>query len=212
MMRCALVFFVIFSVARGMAQASGSGRLQSFREALQAKNIGTDEASLIRAMKNDDAGVRSLAALELAEERAIGATPEISAALKTEVLTSVRINLALALAQLGDDSGRVELDRIQAADSVPVALRIEAVRGLLALGSRSGANTLLGTRRFAARFSGYDPEFASPVPSVSAGASGPAASSDTERTGESERVHAPQCGRGRCAWRSGARGRFAACR
>jgi hypothetical protein len=64
---------------------------------------------LLAALRSPDDKVRYLAALRLAEEADTDAVPTIEDALKVEKIPETRTNIAIALVQLGQGTGAVEL-------------------------------------------------------------------------------------------------------
>jgi len=74
-------------------------------DALRQRHIGLTQAALIRALKNTDPQVRYLAALKLAENRATDAVPQMLDALASETVEPTKVKLAMALAEIGNESG-----------------------------------------------------------------------------------------------------------
>lgn len=82
-----------------------SGPLPTFGEALRRHNIELTQSALIDALKNPDPEVRHLAAAKLAEDGATEAIPAIKQALGSEKVPWTRMNIAFALAQMGESIG-----------------------------------------------------------------------------------------------------------
>ncbi|MFZ0799712.1 MAG: HEAT repeat domain-containing protein [Terriglobales bacterium] len=98
----------------------GSVKLYRIGELLRMHNVELTEPALLRALKNSDAEVRALAAEKLAEDKTRDAIPAIEEALAAEKMPRSRVNIALALAQLADQTGLTELRRLCAdSDFVP---------------------------------------------------------------------------------------------
>lgn len=100
---------------------------------LNRYRVALDRASLIGALKNPDAVVRSLAAEKLAEDNAHDATPAVEQALEAETDPATRINIAFAVAQLGGEVGVATLNSGCADSNLPGYLRIRATSYLLDL-------------------------------------------------------------------------------
>lgn len=106
----------------------GSIRLSRFGDLLREDHIELTEPALIRALKNPNPEVRFLAAMKLAEDKAIDAIPEVKEALAAEKVPRTRVNIAVGLGLLGDPGGRDELKRLCADRDFPSEFRLYAVR------------------------------------------------------------------------------------
>jgi hypothetical protein len=93
---------VIFLV---MLVQEQSGPLPTFGELLRRHNIELTQSALIAALKNPDPEVRDLAAQKLAEDKATEAIPAIMQALSSEKVPQTRMNVAFALAVMGESVG-----------------------------------------------------------------------------------------------------------
>ena len=93
---------VIFLV---MLAETQSASLPTFGELLRRHNIELTQSALIAALKNPDPEVRYLAASKLAEDRASEAIHEIKQALASEKVPWTRMNIAFALAGMGESVG-----------------------------------------------------------------------------------------------------------
>ena len=82
-----------------------SAPLPTFGELLRRHNIELTQSALIAALKNPDPEVRDLAAQKLAEDRATEAIPAIIQALASEKVPWTRMNIAFAMAQMGESIG-----------------------------------------------------------------------------------------------------------
>jgi HEAT repeat protein len=102
-------------------------------ELLKQHHVDLTEAGLLGALQNPDAQVRFLAAARLAEVKAMDAIPAITEALTAEKVPETRINIAFALAQLGEETGVVELTSACVKPDLPDNLRLRAAGYLLDL-------------------------------------------------------------------------------
>jgi HEAT repeat protein len=84
--------------------------LRTIDEGLRRHNIAIKQPELLRALKNPDAEVRYLAALKLGELRATDAVPKLLDALNAEKVEVTKVNIGLALAELGSDDGFTALE------------------------------------------------------------------------------------------------------
>lgn len=128
-----IVWFIVCSTAlqRGVAQQSptaGQVKLYRYGDLLREHGIELTEPALLNALKNPDASVRYLAAMKLAEDKTTDAIPAIEQALTVEKVPRDRVNIALALALLGDERGRTELKRICSDTTFVPEFRLYAVR------------------------------------------------------------------------------------
>jgi len=113
------------------------GRSASFKELLRERNIELTEPALIAALQNPDSHVRYLAALVLAEDKSTDAVPAIMEALAIEKVPETRVNIALALAQLGGKKGFAKLQgTCDDAEAAPY-LRMYAAKYMLDLGEEN---------------------------------------------------------------------------
>jgi HEAT repeat protein len=112
----------------------GSGRLSRFGDLLREHNIDLTEPALVRALKNRDSEVRFLAAMKLAEDKAVDAIPAVKQAMAAERTPRTRVNIAVALGLLGDSGGRDELKKVCADGDFPPEFRLYAVRYMFDLG------------------------------------------------------------------------------
>lgn len=88
-----------------MLAGKQSAALPTFGELLKRHNIELTQSALITALKNPDPEVRDLAANKLAEDGATEAIPAIKQALASEKVPWIRMNIAYALAQMGESIG-----------------------------------------------------------------------------------------------------------
>jgi HEAT repeat protein len=107
---------------------AGSLKLNTAGEILREHNVELTESALVQALKSSDGLVRYLAAMELSEKKAVNATAPIQEALSVERIPRDRVNMALALGLLGDQTGPKELKRICADRNFVTEFRLYAVR------------------------------------------------------------------------------------
>ena len=93
---------IVLSIA---VSAMAPGRGRTFAEELQSRDVQLTKPALINALKSTDGEVRYLAAMKLAEDKAVEAVPAILDALAAETLPVTRTNIALALAHMGEERG-----------------------------------------------------------------------------------------------------------
>jgi HEAT repeat protein len=103
-----------------------SGPPPTPRAVLQLHHVALDSDSLIAALKNADPLVRGVAAGMLAEDKETAAIPSIRMTLEGERNQQTRINIASALAELGDNEGTAALRSICLNTSALDAFRLEA--------------------------------------------------------------------------------------
>jgi HEAT repeat protein len=119
------------TVPAGEGSYNGPGPLVTDR--LAELHVPMTKASLISALHNQNPEIRELAASELAAQGARDAINDIVEALDTEPLEAVKMSMAVALADLGDDRG-VQLLRQDCADSaLPMMIRLKAANHALNL-------------------------------------------------------------------------------
>ena len=125
------LIFCSTTLRKCLAQESattGQVKLYRYGDLLRDRGIELTEPALLNALKNSDASVRYLAAMKLAEDNLTNATPAIEQALAVEKVPRDRVNIALALALLGDESGRTELKKICSDKTFVPEFRLYAVR------------------------------------------------------------------------------------
>jgi HEAT repeat protein len=97
--------FAIGTAAQTRTPGSSNGRLTTVDEALQSHHIELTRPAVVKALRNQDPEVRSLAAQKLAELNATETVPAIMDSLVVEKKPAIRVNIAFALAQLGETRG-----------------------------------------------------------------------------------------------------------
>ncbi|HZW92393.1 MAG TPA: HEAT repeat domain-containing protein [Candidatus Eremiobacteraceae bacterium] len=114
----------------------GGGGLASLTEQLKQHHVELTEAGLLKALRDTDAQVRYLAALRLAEVKDAAAVPAIEEALEAEKVPETRMNITIALVQLGDEKGIVELTSDCKDPELPGYFRARAMLYMLPRGSK----------------------------------------------------------------------------
>jgi HEAT repeat protein len=127
-----MVLFVL--IPRPSAQETPEVRLSRFGDLLREHNIDLTEPALVRALKNPDSELRFLAAMKLAEDKAVDTIPAVKEALVVEKTPRARVNIAVALGLLGDPGGHDELKRVCGDKNFPPEFRLYAVRYMFDLG------------------------------------------------------------------------------
>jgi HEAT repeat protein len=135
-MRCrhlvAVVAFLLpFTGATHSQALETQGRLPTFAESLQRHGIGLTKAALVDALRNVKPEVRSLASQKLAEDKVRDAVPAIVQALDLEKVGATRVNIAFALAQLGETRGVSALHGVCGDSKSQTGLRLRAASYLL---------------------------------------------------------------------------------
>jgi HEAT repeat protein len=104
---------------------------------LRLHHVELTEAGLTKALQSPNEQVRYLAALRLAEEKDMDAVPAIAEALSQEKVPETRVNIAIALAQLGEDRGIGELKVTCGDSALPGYLRVRAMIYFVQSGKRA---------------------------------------------------------------------------
>ncbi len=146
-MRSYLVQFLIASLCvvvaaqapRQRPKSSSDEPLTPAAKILRAHGIQMSESSLIRALSNSDPEIRSVAALQLAEDHDFAAVPKIEVALKAELEPRARITMAQALWSLHDPKGASYLQTMCREGSLSIYVLVEVVQDLNSMGEPSGA-------------------------------------------------------------------------
>lgn len=120
-------------------------RLPTVADLLRKHNIELTESALVQALKNPNPELRALAAMELAEDKAVEAVPAVKQALVLENAPRARVNIALALGLLGDPGGHDELKKICGDRNFPTEFRLYAVRYMFDLGGTKDEDCLHAT-------------------------------------------------------------------
>jgi HEAT repeat protein len=136
------IFLLVAFTTSVVSQTGSTGRFATFKQLLRERNIELTQDALLSALGNSDPHIRYLAALVLAEDKAKDAIPAVTAALRVEDNSEARVNLALALAQLGSESGAVSLR--EDCDNVRLGalLRMYAAKYLLDLHTEFCLNSI----------------------------------------------------------------------
>ena len=133
--RSVAVTFVIVSAlalwAQDPSKSTDRHAGATIEEVLEFHHIVPTRAGLEEALRNSDPEVRSLVAQKLAQDNYKESLPALSEALAIEKIPQTRVNIAYAVAKLGDDKGVTALDSICADSSVGAFVKSEAARLLL---------------------------------------------------------------------------------
>ena len=113
------------------------GKPTPISDELRARGIDTSESSLISALRNKDESVRSMAALQLAEDHHYDAISSIEAALMVESVPKTRISMLEALWGLGDPKGLPSLQSMCSDPSLSIYDLIVVVEHLTDIGASS---------------------------------------------------------------------------
>jgi HEAT repeat protein len=127
----AIVILLAASSTTSQEPDKGSGAaLIPFADSLHAQGIDTSRISLIAALRNSDPQVRSLAALQLAQDHDTKSVHVIENALKVEKDTEARITIAGALRSLHDPNGVAYLQTMCSDTSVSINVLVRVVQDL----------------------------------------------------------------------------------
>lgn len=107
-----------------------NGALPTVAEALRQHHIELTNEALVDALQNPDGEIRGLAAIQLAETKVRDAIPDIVSAVNKEKLPLTRANIALALTQLGEETGFSVLMSMCNDSGIPGHFRTLAARYL----------------------------------------------------------------------------------
>jgi len=99
-----LILAVALVGSQPISQNNG-GPLPTFGDLLKRHNIQLTQPDLVDALRDTDPEVRYLAAHKLAEDKAVETIPAIKDSLASEKVPWTRMNIALALAQMGESIG-----------------------------------------------------------------------------------------------------------
>jgi hypothetical protein len=102
---------------------NNGGPLPTFGELLKRHNIQLTQPALVDALRNTDPEVRDLAANKLAEDNAAETIPAIKDALASEKVPWTRMNIAFALAVLGESTGFDALEANCRNHGLPAVIR-----------------------------------------------------------------------------------------
>lgn len=135
---------VLLLTASSASQDISAGKFATFKQLLRERNIELTKEALITALRNSDSHVRYLSALVLAEDKATDAIPAIAETLATEKVTETRVNIALSLAQLGDERGFTALKEACGNATLAPSLRMYAAKYLLDVRSENCLSSVEG--------------------------------------------------------------------
>jgi HEAT repeat protein len=117
----------------GTVRVDNSG-IQSFEDYLRERGIDPSTDSLLDALQNRDPGVRSMAALLLAQNQNVDAIAPIENALSRDPSPHVRIAMAQALWSLHDAKGLTYLQGMCTDASLSIYVLVEVVQQLDLMG------------------------------------------------------------------------------
>ncbi|HZS54904.1 MAG TPA: HEAT repeat domain-containing protein [Bryobacteraceae bacterium] len=117
--------------------------MQTIDQQLQDHKISPNRSDIIQALQSLDGEVRALAALKLANDKDANAVPHISDAFRNERVPEVEIQLAFALAELGEKSGTTSLKTLCDDKSQSVSIRLGAAQNLLGLHNQDCLSAVL---------------------------------------------------------------------
>lgn len=120
---------------------------QDLDRQLRSRGIELSTPSLITALGDQDHETRVLAAEKLAKDGDKQAVPQIESALSGEKNGMYRVNMALALAQLGDEKGFDALKSTCSNAEVEDTVRLRASANLAIAGKDDCLNSLLSILR-----------------------------------------------------------------
>jgi len=115
----------------------------TFGELLKRHNIELTQQGLVDALRNTDPEVRYLAVHKLAEDKAVETIPAIKDALASEKVPWTRMNIALALAEMGESVGFDTLEENCKNKATSGAIRTRSAEYLLRF-NRDNATCLSG--------------------------------------------------------------------
>ena len=118
-----------------VCQVGVASRHETSAEFLKRHGIELTENSLVAALRNPDPEIRDNAAQEIANEKAVAASPAIKDALATEKDPERQVNFAYTLAQLGDKGGFVALKHF--CDTASPSPGLKAASYMLRFGDES---------------------------------------------------------------------------
>jgi HEAT repeat protein len=125
----------------------GHVELLRFDALLREHNIELTKPALLRALKNPNSDVRFLSAMKLAEDKVTDAIPAIRQAVAEEKVPRARVNIALALGMLGDQTGKIELKEMCADRGFLPEFRLYAVRYMFDLHSQDDPDCLAAAEK-----------------------------------------------------------------
>ena len=131
-----LILAVALVGSQPTSQNNG-GPLPTFGELLKRHNIQLTQPALADALKNTDPEVRDLAANKLAEDKAVETIPAMKDALASEKVPWTRMNIAFALAVLGESTGFDALEANCRNHDLPAVIRTQSAGYMISLDHES---------------------------------------------------------------------------
>lgn len=138
-----LILAVALVGSQPISQQGFGAKPQTFGDLLKLHNIELTQQGLVAALRNTDPEVRYLAAHKLAEDKAVETIPAIKDALATEKVPWTRMNIALALAEMGESIGFDTLEDNCKNNGTSGAIRTRSAEYLLRF-NRDSATCLSG--------------------------------------------------------------------
>jgi HEAT repeat protein len=132
-----LSIFLGFAFAATTPMLAQNGPPPTFTELLQQHHVALTKTGLLDALRSPEAEVRDLAAAKLAEDKTEDAIPAITQALAAEYVSGTKVNIAFALAQLGNEVGTSTLKETCHKSEINQGLRVRAALYMLDLKSNA---------------------------------------------------------------------------
>lgn len=137
--------FSIPVVAQNPVVITREGTPPSVAQILSQRHISLTKDALVSALASDDPEIRALAAQQLAVEDAKDTVPAMVQTLEVEEVPRTKINIAFALAQMGNSRGYEVLRKGCSNAMLPISIRLASVSYLLDLQDEScSAAVILG--------------------------------------------------------------------
>ena len=134
-----LILAVALVGSQPISQQGFGEKPQTFGDLLKRHNIELTQQGLVDALRNTDPEVRSLAAHKLAEDKAVETIPAIKDALASEKVPWTRMNIAFALALMGESIGFATLEDNCKNDNTSANIRTRSAEYLLRFNRDSAA-------------------------------------------------------------------------
>jgi HEAT repeat protein len=125
------------AIALALAVAAMASAVETIDHALRRHHVALTRSGLLSALRNPEPEVRGLAAAKLAQDRTTEAIPDMVEALAAESVPLTKMNIAFALAQLGNQEGSSTLVEACHDPEFNYGVRLEAAHYMLALHSNA---------------------------------------------------------------------------
>jgi len=126
-----------------VSPATKEGSPPTAAQILAQHHVSLSRDGLVSALRSDDAEIRSLAAEQLAVQGAEDSIPSVVEALEAEKIPKTRVDIAFALAQMGDERGIRALRQDCDNTTLPMYLRLSAASYLLYVRDQSCLRTVV---------------------------------------------------------------------